>query len=237
MPNTYLTSDEHYGHKRIPELADRPFSSMEEQTATLVDNHNAVVRSDDDLTFHLGDFFFGPKDDGRMAEILASLRGRHVLIAGNHDRCSATQTNGWAHQRTYLDAGFETVVDVATLTLPEVSIAVDGRRRTVQARKVMLSHFPYAADHTTDDDGQAQVRYAQHRLRDEGKWLLHGHVHQAYRIRDRGVNVGVDAPGPDGTAASGWNYKPVPVHDVARLIAEVEAGLVPEDPYRDSGAD
>ena len=216
MPNTYLTSDEHYGHRRIPELAERPFGDIEGMNAALVDGHNAVVKDSDDLTFHLGDFFFGARGEGQMAEVLRSLTGRHVLVAGNHDRCSVTATNGWEHQRQYIEAGFEAVVDAATLTLPAIKVRDHQCGNVVEkipARKVMLSHFPYAEDHTD------QPRYMQHRLRDEGRWLVHGHVHQAYTVRDRGVNVGVDR----------WGYRPVNIHDVARLIADVEAGRRTED--------
>lgn len=210
MPNTFMTSDEHYLHAAINRLAERPFSSTEECAAEMIRRHNKVVRPED-RTFHLGDFFFGPRDDGRMAEIIAALNGEHVLVGGNHDRCSNTQTNGWQHQRAYLDAGFAAVVDSATFTLPEVSKKkIEGG---AQQRKVVMSHFPYAGDHTEGD------RHTQFRLRDKGAWLIHGHVHGLYTVRNRGVNVGVDR----------WDFKPVNVHDIALLIAQVEAGIVEED--------
>ena len=57
-------------------------------------------------------------------------------------------------------------------------------------------------------------RYNQFRLRDEGAWLIHGHVHGLYTVRDRGVNVGVDV----------WDYSPVQDHEIARLIHDVETG-------------
>ena len=47
----------------------------------------------------------------------------------------------------------------------------------------------------------------------------HGHVHGLYKVRDRGVNVGVDV----------WDFTPVQDHEVARLIADVEAGQVAEN--------
>lgn len=201
MPNTWFTSDEHYWHARVREMSDRPFDSDEEMALEMIRRHNKVVR-DGDTTFHLGDFWFGPRDDGRMAETVAALNGRHVLVAGNHDRCSVTAKNGWAHQRTYLNAGFEAVVDSAKFTLPSVAASNSATGVAVGPREVLLSHFPYHADHTD------KARYTQHRLRDEGMWLVHGHVHGAYMVRDRGVNVGVDR----------WGYRPVSAHDVAALI-------------------
>lgn len=210
MPDVWVTSDEHYWHKAIRDLSQRPFASDEAMAESFVARHNKRVQADA-LTIHAGDFCFGPRDDGRMRELLAALNGRHVLVAGNHDRCSVTATNGWAHQKAYLDAGFEAVVDSMTLTLPDVSKKeVPGG---AQRRKVLVSHFPYAADHTD------KARYSQFRFKDEGQWLVHGHVHGAYKVRDRGVNVGVDV----------WDYSPVNVHDIALLIARVEAGIVTED--------
>ncbi len=200
MPNVFLTADEHHGHHNINRLCDRPFETSEHATAEIVRRHNKVV-GPGDLTFHLGDFWFGPRDNGRMAETVTSLNGEHVLVLGNHDRASVTETNGWAHQRSYLDAGFTAVVDVATLTLPAVKASATPRR-------VLLSHFPYTADHMDN------ARYNQFRVRDEGRWLIHGHVHNLYTVRQRGVNVGVDV----------WDFTPVNVHEVARLIADTEAG-------------
>ena len=211
MPNTFVTSDEHYVHKAINHLAERPFSTTDECVAEMIRRHNKRV-DPDATTFHLGDFWFGDRTDGRMREVIDSLNGKHVIVFGNHDRGSVTATNGWMHQREYLDAGFEAAVDVATLTLPEVSKKkVPGG---AQARKVLMSHFPYHADHMD------RSRYNQFRLRDEGMWLLHGHVHGLYTVRDRGVNCGVDSPY--------WDFTPANVHDIALLIARVEAGEVEE---------
>jgi calcineurin-like phosphoesterase family protein len=152
-----------------------------------------------DRTILLGDWWFGPR--AGMCEVLDAMNGSKVLVLGNHDRGSVTQTNGWAYQREYLDAGFEAVVDYATVTLPQV-------KGGAPARKVLLSHFPYHADH------KDSPRFNQFRLRDEGMWLVHGHVHGLYTVRDRGVNVGVDV----------WDFYPVQDHEVAKLIDDVESG-------------
>ncbi|GAB2732465.1 hypothetical protein [Nocardioides pakistanensis] len=198
MGATFLTSDEHYFHAAINDLAERPFETVDECAHEMIRRHNKRVR-EGDRTIHLGDFLFG--DRGRLAEILGQLNGEHVLVWGNHDRGSGTKSNAWAHQREYLDAGFHGAVEYGTLALPQV-------KGGAPARKVLLSHFPYHADHL---DGP---RYNQFRLRDEGAWLIHGHVHGLYTVRDRGVNVGVDV----------WDFYPVQDHEVARLIHQVESG-------------
>ena len=96
---------------------------------------------------------------GREKEILDQLNGEHVLILGNHDRASATKSQGWNYQREYLDGGFAAVVAYGTLSLPQV-------KGGAAARQVLLSHFPYHADHLDSP------RYNQYRLRDEGMWLV-----------------------------------------------------------------
>jgi calcineurin-like phosphoesterase family protein len=50
---------------------------------------------------------------------------------------------------------------------------------------VLLKHFPYSLDY--------DQRYKQHRMKDEGKWLIHGHVHAKYLKHGNQIDVGVDA--------------------------------------------
>jgi calcineurin-like phosphoesterase family protein len=65
--------------------------------------------------------------------------------------------------------------------------------------RVILSHYPYG-----------DLRYPQRAPKDEGDWLLHGHVHCGWKVRDRMINVGVDV----------WNYAPV---SEAELLAIMRA--------------
>ena len=50
----FVTSDQHFSHARISELAERPFATVEEMNAELVRRWNEVVRADDTV-LHLGD--------------------------------------------------------------------------------------------------------------------------------------------------------------------------------------
>jgi calcineurin-like phosphoesterase family protein len=186
----FFTADLHFGHERICDYASRPFASTRDMDEALIDNWNATVSAGDEV-WVLGDYAMG--DRARGLSYLPRLNGRVRLIEGNHDRSWAGVSNGWAYQREYLDAGFEFVGPHARITL-------------TPGRTVMLSHFPYEADHT------ARPRHHQYRLRDEGSWLLHGHVHTAYTVRSRGINVGVDR----------WNYAPVAAETLARLIDNLE---------------
>lgn len=87
----WFTSDHHFGHKRIIELANRPFASVEEMDAEMVRRWNTVVAKGDTV-YHLGDFAF---DD--HANYLPHLNGQKRLILGNHDHSNRVKRAvGWA---------------------------------------------------------------------------------------------------------------------------------------------
>lgn len=67
---------------------------------------------------------------------------------------------------------------------------------------VRLCHYPYSGDHTGED------RYLERRPRDDGKWLIHGHVHNAWKQRDRQICVSVE----------NWDYRPVPAPELEKII-------------------
>jgi len=179
----FFTSDQHFGHANIIAYSGRPFRDADHMSAELVERHNAVV-SDADEVWHLGDFSL---DERLVARILPRLRGRHHLVAGNHDACHSSHHRGASRVRRYLDAGFLDVQESFELELPTLGL-------------VDLCHMPYVGDHTDRD------RYVDHRPVDRGRWLLHGHVHEQWKRRDRMINVGVDQ----------WDYAPV---EVERLVA------------------
>ena len=80
---------------------------------------------------------------------------------------------------------------------------------TLADRTLRLCHFPYEGDHGDED------RYPEHRPIDDGRWLLHGHVHEEWRQRGRMINVGVDA----------WAGQPVSEEQLAELIDAGERNL------------
>lgn len=172
----FITSDTHFSHARIIELAGRPFTSVEEMNAELIRRWNETV-APDDIVLHLGDLALGP-----IAESLpltAQLHGHRFLVPGNHDRVSpATQSKRAVERFTplYEEAGWT--------ILPEVVSGTRARSR------LLASHYPYSGD------TQGQDRHPTHRPIDEGRPLLHGHTHD----RENGplehqFHVGVDAFG------------------------------------------
>jgi len=96
------------------------------------------------------------------------LNGKKILVAGNHDKCwSGRQKDAADHWRdVYLKSGFTAVIEKVDIYLDEWDLTLT------------LSHFPFRA---IDDDYRA---FAGHAPIDDGQWLLHGHVHTAWKVHE-----------------------------------------------------
>ena len=75
------TGDNHFGHRNIVELSNRPFASVEEMDAEMVRRWNENVKHNDNV-YIVGDMFF--RCD-YVEDILKQLKGKKHLIIGNHD--------------------------------------------------------------------------------------------------------------------------------------------------------
>jgi calcineurin-like phosphoesterase family protein len=179
---TWFTSDQHFGHRNIIQCCNRPFSSLDQMHEGLISRHNAVVATEDDV-WHLGDFAM---DDRLVQTFLPLLNGRHRLVAGNHDKCHPCHRRSEAAKRKYLLYGF------------------DGVYQEVRLGPWLLNHLPYVGD------SAHEPRYPEWRPKDDGRWLLHGHVHELWKVRDRMVNVGVDQ----------WNFAPVSLETIEKLVPD-----------------
>src|ERR1700677_1793896 len=84
----WFTSDPHFWHKNIIRLCNRPFSSVEEMHKQLIAHWNNVV-SDEDTVYVLGDVFFCGAQ--KAHEILNQLKGKKILVRGNHDKFTLTK--------------------------------------------------------------------------------------------------------------------------------------------------
>jgi calcineurin-like phosphoesterase family protein len=93
MSNTWFVADTHFGHANIIKHSGRPFDSVEEMDACLIENWNAVVRPGD-VVWHLGDFAHRA-DEKRMQAIFGKLNGSKHLLWGNHDDAKTARL-GWA---------------------------------------------------------------------------------------------------------------------------------------------
>lgn len=101
----FYTSDLHFGHRKIMEYENRPFSSVEEMDECLISNWNAKVAKGDSV-YIVGDFGFVKGE--RANELLSRLNGSKYLIRGNHD-------NYFLNDKEFDKSNFVWIKDYATV--------------------------------------------------------------------------------------------------------------------------
>ncbi|QBP33275.1 metallophosphoesterase [Gordonia phage BrutonGaster] len=184
----YFTADLHIGHEKVAETrVPKLTKTLGRVSSTSI--HDALIRSNlrntltkRDQLWILGDISAGGSAAQRNAlAFLKDIRNETGvelhLVPGNHDGCHPQFRTAKKWWPEYLEV-FDTIMPFAS--------------RKIAGQKVCLSHYPFDGDHTDKD------RHTQWRLRDEGRWLLHGHTHQdapldlvEYGVRD-GVPWGRD---------------------------------------------
>jgi calcineurin-like phosphoesterase family protein len=199
-PKSWFTSDWHFGHHNILTLGKgRPFATTEEHDDTLIARHNSLVGHDDQV-WVLGDVAMG--DITTSLACCARMNGHKILVCGNHDRPAQ-----WEHRpekrRYWMDCycdqgGFEGMVACSQVA----GVLLTGAR-------VTISHYPYAGE----AEPERPDRFVDRRPKDDGGWLLHGHVHDRWRVNGRQINVGVDV----------WDFYPVAETDLVTIIDGAES--------------
>ena len=183
----WVVSDHHFDHRFIAGLRgyipadeeerdDNRYESFEgawRMNDDMVSAHNAVV-DDADFVVDLGDVTSGSV---RPLPNESRLRGRKVLIAGNHD-------NIWSRLKRLTDKSlrpylreFEAIVSKGSIMLG------DG------GDPVVVSHLPVIGD-----SHDYETRYDRMRTpaTPEGAPVICGHVHDAWEVNGKNLNVGVD---------------------------------------------
>lgn len=188
MSNHYW-ADLHLGHSLVAGL--RGFASPDEHDNHIIGRWMEAVHKNDSIWL-LGDLSVG--NPGQALEIIRHLPGRKHLILGNHDNAHPAHRDAHRHQARYRDV----FASVSTMA-----------HRRIAGHEFLLSHFPYDGDSITRDGVD---RYSQYRLRFEGRWLVHGHVHDEFLIRGRQLNVGVDK----------WMDGPAKETDLLSLMASAD---------------
>jgi len=79
----FFTADEHYGHVRILEYTNRPFSNVKEMNNEIINRHNEVVTAND-IVIHAGDFSLASREE-IMNKYVSRLNGNHIFLKGSHD--------------------------------------------------------------------------------------------------------------------------------------------------------
>ena len=184
----FFTSDHHFSHANIIRYCNRPFTSAEEMNQELIRRWNQTV-STDDTVYYLGDFSLSLV---AVESITPHLHGRKLLIMGNHDLCHpVNKKRAILGREIYLKAGFESIE-----LEPRIEIA---------GQSVLLHHFPYLTPSAPD---KYSGKFDKFRPKDEGQWLLCGHIHEKWLQQERMINVGVDV----------WNFYPVAMKKIEALI-------------------
>ena len=83
---TWITSDLHFGHRRIKEFCPETrgrFRDVDHMREVMISEWNESV-AQEDVVYMLGDVAFLPAVDA--VAIMQRLNGRKILIEGNHDR-------------------------------------------------------------------------------------------------------------------------------------------------------
>jgi calcineurin-like phosphoesterase family protein len=150
----------------------------------IIDNWNSRVK-DTDVVFVLGDVALGKLDE--TLSLVTLLKGRKILVPGNHDRC-------WSGHKKVRPSDVSRYWDVGFSVYDEDVIHVFGWR---------LCHFPYAGDSREND------RHLAHRpVKGQEKILVHGHVHEKWKVNGTQINVGVDV----------WDFTPVHEDEIRDLM-------------------
>lgn len=120
----WFSSDHHFFHKKVIELCNRPFSSLEEMHEEMIKRWNDRVKPTDEVHY-AGDFAFGGTTVGKS--ITSRLNGKLIGYWGNHDKKA----------KELLNRGFHDVKNDGLLHL--------GRKL------VRISHYPYAPKRVDED--------------------------------------------------------------------------------------
>lgn len=168
MSKTFFWSDLHFGHSLVARL--RGFDSSTEHDEWIAQCWSETV-GPRDTVWVLGDHCLG-NFGLKAAPILSQLPGTKHTVLGNHDAGHPALRGYLARQKLYREV-FDYVGTAA-------SIRHEGEQ-------ILLSHFPYAGDHEDTED-----RFTQWRLPDEGRYLIHGHLHADRALEGRSLNVGVE---------------------------------------------
>ena len=187
----FFTSDLHIYHANVIRYCTRPFTSIEHMNEMLVKNWNEIV-GPEDTVYCLGDFAMAFRP---VETFTRRLNGIKYLVPGNHDFCHSyhkrsrnpEQRAKWIQK--YVDNGWIVLPEQTSLDIPGVAI-------------VNMCHHPYHLTHKADD------KYAKWRPKDDGRWLLCGHIHEKWKVVDKMINIGVDQ----------WDFRPVSVEQIKEII-------------------
>ena len=94
----YAIADLHFGHQNIIDYQNRPFNDWKNMNEKMIEWWNETV-NENDIVYVLGDFTLS-RSIRIIVNLLNRLKGKKVLIMGNHDT---------RKPKDYVECGFEYV--------------------------------------------------------------------------------------------------------------------------------
>jgi len=106
----WFTADFHAGHANILRFCDRPFSTVQEMDAAIIERHNWLV-GPGDTCYILGDFTLGGPEIA--ANYFRQLHGHLKVLPGDHDK-------RWLRGKNFysIDARVEILPPIHVLEIP-----------------------------------------------------------------------------------------------------------------------
>jgi phosphoesterase RecJ-like protein len=205
IPNTYLSSDHHFGHNNIIKYAERPFKNIHEMEIYYIEEHNKVISKTNSIWICLGDFVWYidknyDKTKKEVKRILELLNGEtKILLMGNHDKLSAED---------YIECGFDRVYGKNE----EVKVLYKGRNIILKHKPPEFSKILIENDINKSKIDVIDISNIKNlNSNNYNKYdyeLIHGHIHQLYKHYAFGpfTNVCVDA----------LNGKPINIYDILK---------------------
>jgi len=110
----FFTADPHYEDSNILGYAGRRFESLDLMNKAMLSNSKCVT--DDDTLIIVGDFCTkGPEYLNLYRKLLSKIRGRKILVLGNHDKLDPFQ---------YIDVGFYSVHTHLEMTIDGIDVII-----------------------------------------------------------------------------------------------------------------
>lgn len=127
----YLTSDLHFSHHNIIRYCNRPFESVHFMNKTITENWNDTVK-DDDIIYILGDITLETSQE-KIIGYLSNLKGKIIIIQGNHDKFKQTIQNVYPvfrfveivynGKRIFMCHDWESKKDIINVVNPDIVLA------------------------------------------------------------------------------------------------------------------
>lgn len=190
----WYTADLHFGHANIIKYCNRPFKDVDHMNVGLMERWNSLVGKND-IVWILGDFALSWTQTKKWGPLL---NGFKILVPGNHDRC-------WKSPEKWIDQYRDEADILVANRWQRIDLPYATDRKIPNTPRILvdMSHLP----RTSHD-----ARNLKYHMPDElGLWLLCGHIHDRWRIKDRQINVGVDV----------WDCNPVSEEYLIALMEEM----------------